>query len=147
MEFIVENENKLIEKVWKQIGPQIRPSLVVGLIGDLGAGKTTLVSMIASMVGIKEKITSPTFNIVKTYELPKDFSGIKHICHIDLYRLEKYSKTDIAEIVESIENPETLSFIEWPEMIPDISEKISIFITLKSITENKREVTINGFEN
>lgn len=96
---------------------------VILLKGDLGAGKTTLVRFIAKDLGIKEKVQSPTFNIMKIY-----LKGIKPLIHIDAYRL-KDNDVDIG-LEEYIGYEKGLTFIEWPEFITNLIPINNISISL-----------------
>ena len=64
------------------------PGMVICLIGELGSGKTAFVKGFAASLGLKEDITSPTFNIVKEYE-----DGEMPLFHMDVYRLEETDET------------------------------------------------------
>src|SRR3989344_8238961 len=88
---------KLLEKLI-QVGPR-NEATVVGLSGDLGAGKTTFTQAVARALGIRERVTSPTFVIMKIYALPRKWQGFplpkskgnpfcswKRLVHIDCYR-------------------------------------------------------------
>ncbi len=109
---------------------------VVTLSGDLGAGKTTLVSRIAKTFEVKEKVSSPTFNILKCY-----FSGILSIYHIDAYRLEDANK-DIG-LEEFIEG-DGICFIEWPMFIKEYICVDFLEIIIKNIGPTKREFTLKS---
>jgi len=88
---------------------------VVGLFGDLGAGKTAFTQAIAKELGIKRKVNSPTFVIMKKYDLKhKDF---KNLFHLDAYRLKNEKELLSLGWEEMISNPKNLVFIEWPENI------------------------------
>lgn len=91
-------------------------ALVVGLSGDLGAGKTAFTKAIAKHLGIKHKITSPTFMIMKKYPISKT-SGAKFLFHIDAYRLKNKKELLRLGWKEIINNKEHLVFIEWPENV------------------------------
>ena len=80
MNFVVESERDLIEKVWGSLKKKARAGVRIGLSGDLGAGKTTFISGIAKILGVKELVTSPTFAISKIYKtdsknLPSRFNA------------------------------------------------------------------------
>lgn len=127
----------------KEIGHKLADLLpsgsVVLLYGDLGAGKTTLVRGVAEQLGIDEKITSPTFNIMKLY-----FKGKKVLVHIDAYRLED-NKNDIG-LDEFIGTERGLTFIEWPMYISHLLPEDAIKLTIRNIGDNKREIEIEGLE-
>jgi tRNA threonylcarbamoyladenosine biosynthesis protein TsaE len=98
-----------------------RNAQVVGLYGDLGAGKTTFVKAIAKHLSIKSKINSPTFVIIKKHILKSE----KHklLFHLDAYRLEKEKELLHLGWEEIISNREHLVFIEWPEKVLKIMPK------------------------
>ncbi len=91
-------------------------ALTVGLSGHLGAGKTAFVKMVAKTLGIKESVTSPTFVIMKNYEIEQD-GDWKTLVHIDLYRLEKPEEIKTLNLEKVIEDPQNLIMIEWPEHV------------------------------
>lgn len=99
---------------------------VVGLQGELGSGKTHFVKMLGKMMGIEEHITSPTFVIMKVYNI--DFRGFKKLIHIDAYRIEKESELLRLGWQDLIKNPENLILVEWPErvegLMPEDSRRI-----------------------
>lgn len=114
---------------------------VVGLYGNLGAGKTTLTQLFANLLRIKETVLSPTFVIMKIYELENQKYKWKHLVHIDAYRLEKSSELLHLGFNKIISNSENLVLIEWPEKIADIMpEHTKIF--LKVLDENTREIEV-----
>lgn len=96
-------------------------ALVVGLYGDLGAGKTTFTQAIALGLGVTEIVASPTYVIEKIYKLNN--SPFEHFIHFDAYRLEKSAELRALGWDEIIANPKNLVVIEWPEMVADIMPK------------------------
>jgi tRNA threonylcarbamoyladenosine biosynthesis protein TsaE len=107
---------------------------VVGLKGTLGAGKTTLIKSFMHSLGIKENITSPTFNIVKTYQVEK-----LRVFHVDLYRLS--SIHEFLDLDLPLYEEDTLFFIEWSDMIPESKTKGWRFLDIEIIDEVTRKVT------
>src|SRR4030042_2839716 len=89
--------------------------IVLALEGELGGGKTTFVQGLASGLGVKEKITSPTFVIIKEYQTIKNFS----LVHIDLYRITNFSEAKTAGIEDYLGKPGKVCVIEWGEKIKD----------------------------
>lgn len=123
---------------------------VVGLFGELGAGKTTFVQNIAKNLGIKQKINSPTFVIMKRYPIGKTYGvrpgkvEFKNLYHIDAYRLEGKDIKKELEILgwnEIISNPKNLVFVEWPEILKDFmpSKYNKIFISHTKNNQRKFE--------
>lgn len=121
-----------------RLGRLLRPGDVVGLYGDLGAGKTTMVKGIASALGIDEReIVSASFTIIAEYDTIPRFS------HIDLYRIEK--KAELTELgLWDQTGGDSISVIEWAEKAEEGLPEDMIKVRLKSIGENMREITIEG---
>ncbi len=88
---------------------------IVGLSGELGAGKTAFVQEVAKALGAAQVPTSPTFVIVQTYALSK--GPFARLVHMDAYRL-KPSDTDTIGWEAYAANPENLILAEWPEHLP-----------------------------
>ncbi len=113
-------------------------ALVIGLSGDLGAGKTAFTQAIAQTLGVKEIVTSPTFIIEKIYKLHS--SEFEHLIHIDAYRLESGEELLHLGWKEIISNSKNLIFIEWPEKVADILPDVTKYIKFKFIDEDTREI-------
>ena len=117
------------EKKTKQIAGRFARQItrgVIALSGELGAGKTTFVQGFAKGLGIKEKIISPTFVLIRQHQIPKTD---KILYHIDLYRLEENQDFKKLGLEEIINNPNNLVLIEWAEKLtylPKGTIKISI---------------------
>ncbi|MGH7246290.1 MAG: tRNA (adenosine(37)-N6)-threonylcarbamoyltransferase complex ATPase subunit type 1 TsaE [Candidatus Levyibacteriota bacterium] len=91
---------------------------VVTLSGDLGSGKTTLTQGIAKGLGIKKRISSPTFIIMRTYKLPeKNLTGASFFYHVDLYRVATENDIEGLGLLELLGNKDAIVVIEWPEKI------------------------------
>jgi tRNA threonylcarbamoyladenosine biosynthesis protein TsaE len=116
---------------------------VVTLSGDLGAGKTTLTQEVSRQLGIKENVISPTFVIMKNYEIKNSDYKWKNLIHIDAYRL-----TESAELLKLgwekiLADKNNLILIEWSELVPEcIPDGGVCRVNLKHIDEQKRELEI-----
>ena len=130
---------KLGESLAKEILklPAKNGAAVLGLYGNLGGGKTTFLQGFAKGLGIKEKILSPTFVILKRFVIKKT-SG--NFYHIDCYRL-KDSK-DILELdfKKIISDPKNIVAVEWPEKIEEVLPDDMIKLNFEFISENEREI-------
>lgn len=110
---------------------------VFALVGDLGAGKTTLVSLILKNLDYPEVVSSPTFSIANIYDTnPK-------INHLDLYRLESEEEIESFEYEEYFYPESSITFIEWPAMAESYLPRNIIYIDIKTIDLNTREITIS----
>ena len=134
--YITHNQEETRE-IGHKLADLLPNGSVVLLKGDLGAGKTTLVRGVAEALGISEKITSPTFNIMKIY-----LKGKKPLVHIDAYRLEDHN-VDIG-LDEFIGIDRGLTFIEWPDYIKNLIPDNAIVITIKNIGNDQREISLEG---
>ncbi len=140
----VSNSLAETEKIARDFVSDFSPledrAFVVGLYGDLGSGKTTFTKSVASILGVEDTVTSPTFVIEKIYELTN--SEFKHLIHIDAYRLEKSEELLHLGWEKIISEKENLILIEWPEKVADIMPKHKK-IQFKALdTENTREIEI-----
>ena len=120
-------------------------AIIIGLTGNLGGGKTTFLQGFAKGLGIKDKILSPTFVIMKKFSLPviPAKAGIqisKNFYHFDCYRINKPEEILELDFKNIIKNQENIIAIEWPEKIKKVLSKEIIEIDFKFIDENKREI-------
>jgi len=120
--------------------PKENKAVVVGLYGNLGAGKTAFTKCVAEVLGIEEAVTSPTFVIEKIYELQnKNFT---HLIHIDAYRLKDGNELLKIGWEEIINDRNNLILIEWPEIVQDVMpDHIKIYLE-STKEEGSREIEI-----
>ena len=123
------DENDTLELA-QNIESEKFPNMLICLNGELGSGKTVFVKGFAASLGIKENITSPTFNIVKEYP-----NGELPLYHIDAYRLEN-EKNNIG--LQDYFQKGGVTIIEWAELIEEDLPKERLDITFKIIDENTR---------
>lgn len=93
----------------QQLSQVVQAGLVIFLVGDLGAGKTTLVRALLQALGVTGRIKSPTYTLVEIYTLQNN-----PIYHFDLYRLSSPLEWEDAGFREFV-HPQSIVFIEWPE--------------------------------
>ena len=105
--------------------------------GFLGAGKTTLTGGIANGLGVNEKISSPTFNILKCY-----FKAKIPLYHIDAYRLEEGTNKDIG--LEEFIDGDGLCVIEWPSYINELIPSNYLSINIEHVEGNVRRFKIES---
>lgn len=136
MKFIVENEKETVNKIFELLRDRLKAGFSIGLIGDLGSGKTTLVKGLLEKMGVKEPITSPTFALRKIYNLADKIK----IQHIDLYRIANSDKNP--EIEEWLEDRSYLTLVEWPENIKDCNKYFDLILFIRPTGENSREIEV-----
>ena len=134
---VIIQSAKEMQKVGKYLANEIlkeiledRKAIVIGLEGDLGSGKTTFVQGIAKGLGIKEKITSPTFVIMRKYDF---------LYHIDCYRIKSKDllELDFKEIIKQSGN---IVVIEWAERIKKVLPKDVIWMKFEYLDKDKRKI-------
>lgn len=120
--------------------PKESSATVVGLYGDLGAGKTFFTQVIAKNLGLKEDVVSPTFVIEKKYILTNQ--KFANLIHIDAYRIEDSDELLSLRWREIISDPRNLILIEWPERVLDIMPEHTKVKIKHLENESEREVEI-----
>jgi tRNA threonylcarbamoyladenosine biosynthesis protein TsaE len=117
-----------------------KSALVVALSGDLGAGKTAFTQAVGRHLGIKSKITSPTFVIIKKYTLKS--KKHKFLFHLDAYRLKNEKELLHLGWEEIINNKDHLVFIEWPENVKKAIPKGARFVNISHKKNGHRNLEL-----
>lgn len=112
---------------------------VFALSGELGAGKTIFVQGFAKGLGIKDKIISPTFVLIRQHPVS---NTKKVLYHIDLYRLEDLNDIKSLGLEEIWSNPDHIVLIEWAEKIEKALPEKTVKIMIEKINADKRLITI-----
>ncbi len=136
----VEETQTLAAELAAGLKAQINQATVLGLFGDLGAGKTAFVQGLARALGIGERVASPTFVIEKIYQIPVG-SDFGRLIHIDAYRLKGSQELIQLGFNQLIKDPRNLIIIEWPEMVADLLPDTMQPIYFKFINEHIRQIT------
>lgn len=118
-------------------------AVIIGLEGDLGGGKTTFLQGFAKGLGVKEKILSPTFVIMKKFKINhltiKQFS---HFYHIDCYRIEKPKEILGLGFKKIIFNPQNIIAVEWADRIRKVMPKDITTLKFGFIDKNARKIVV-----
>jgi len=138
-------EKKNLSYFAKDYISSLKPSkdsaTVVALSGELGVGKTAFTQEVASALGIKEKVTSPTFVIEKIYPLTHPL--FSRLIHIDAYRLSSGEELEKLGWKELLQDPQTLIFIEWPKNVSSVIPVGAKVLTFTVIDEDTRSINIH----
>lgn len=112
---------------------------VLGLSGELGAGKTAFTQSFARVLGVRESISSPTFVIARFYDIP-DTPPFRRLVHVDAYRIE--SEDELAPIGWSalLAEPTNLILVEWPEMLGKSFPSYGATLSFEVISETTRRI-------
>jgi len=133
---------------------RFRGAVILALKGNLGSGKTTFTQGFLRGLGVKKKITSPTFVIFKCYKLSplakasggRRVKNFKFVYHVDCYRIKKSQDLLILGIKEIFDNPKNIVLIEWPERISKILPKERINLKFEyGKKENERRIIISNY--
>ena len=124
--------------VGAKIAVALKPGDIIGLTGELGAGKTCMVRGMARAMGLPENIPvlSPTFTIVNSYALNPE------LLHIDCYRLSNEEELHEIGIYDLMQN--SAAVIEWYEKFPDYFRPTALKVHLLITGDNSRSITIYG---
>jgi tRNA threonylcarbamoyladenosine biosynthesis protein TsaE len=136
-------ETQALGEAW---GRAAASGLVIGLSGDLGAGKTQLAKGLARGLGFTGRVHSPTFTLVNQYE-----GGRLTLFHLDLYRLETPEQI-IAAGLEEYFHPDGVAVIEWAERW-GMSSKFKVqgskflyrAVTIEVVNETERRIAYEDF--
>jgi len=140
-ELVTFNENDTIE-LGEKIAKLLKPGDIIALEGELGTGKTVFVKGVARGLQIPEHVTSPTFNIVHSYE----GNGMT-LHHFDVYRVN--DEEELFEIgFEEYLYKGDISIIEWADLIKNMMPENTIWIKIERTDKNpdQRIITIRGLE-
>lgn len=148
----ITDENQLQEVVQKvlvklEIAQKADSPSVLALSGDLGSGKTTFTKILASELGIDEVVTSPTFVIMKRYEISGEEKALKiakqfsELFHLDAYRIEDIDEMRVLGFEEILKKPEALICIEWAERIKELLPPQTVSLQFEREGETGRKIT------
>jgi tRNA threonylcarbamoyladenosine biosynthesis protein TsaE len=116
-------------------------SVVITLTGDLGAGKTTFVQQVGEQLGVSETIVSPTFTIMKRYQVENN--RFEQLIHIDAYRIEQEDEVLPLGLPALIKEQASIVCIEWPEKIPSAIPDQAVAVSIEINQDESRTVTIS----
>lgn len=137
---VLTKSAKETKALGKKIAANLKGGAILALTGELGSGKTTFAQGLAKGLGIKQRIISPTFILVRKYDL-----GFKNFYHIDLYRLETEIEREVRNLgIEEIwDDSENIVVIEWAEKIRKMIPENATWIEFKNLGENERKIKIS----
>ncbi len=148
MVFITKNVKETQELAAKIINDLINQkhqgAMVLGLVGELGAGKTTFIQGLAKAIKIQEKVLSPTFVIMKRFKIYE--LRFKNLYHVDCYRIERANEMKELGFNEILKNPKNIVVIEWAEKIKSILPQDTTWINFEHAGEDKRKIKISNYK-
>ncbi len=154
--YLTESSRQTFE-LGKRFASKLNGGDVLLLFGELGAGKTTFVQGLAKGLGIKDRIISPTFILIRQYKIPHPTSLLKgggndrkssrqartgNLYHIDLYRIENPQDLISLGLSEIFEDPASITVIEWADRLKNFKTTKGYRIFFKHLEGNRREIKI-----
>jgi tRNA threonylcarbamoyladenosine biosynthesis protein TsaE len=122
-----------------------KKATIISLSGDFGSGKTTLTQEIGLLFGIKQKINSPTFVIMKKYKIKNQ--KFKELIHLDAYRLKDGKELVKLDWEKIAQNENNLIIIEWPEIVKSCLRglnQLKVFLKHENKDEKTRKIKIRS---
>lgn len=127
------------ENFAEKFAKQLNPHDVIAFVGGMGAGKTAFVRGLAKGLNVYGEVSSPTFALVHEY------SGEIPLYHFDMYRINDLEDLYSIGFFDYLDLDAVLA-IEWSENITDALPENTIFIEIKKISDDEREILINHKE-
>ena len=138
MDYEIESEAAM-KLFGEKLGATLNGGVVIELIGDVGAGKTTMVKGLAHSLAISEDVQSPSFTISRVYEAR---DGLE-LRHYDFYRLIEPGVMRL-ELAEAIANKRAIVIIEWAGIVEDVLPADRLTISFRSPSEVTRQLHIDA---
>lgn len=135
MEKYISNSESETGKIAAKLAKEARGN-IYALTGELGAGKTIFVQGFAKGLGIKEKIISPTFVLIRQHKIPKTK---RFLYHVDLYRIEEINDLGLKEIWS---NKNNVVLIEWAEKLKTLPKE-TVKIEIQKMGPYSRLISIS----
>lgn len=136
MEVITKSARETFD-LGKKIGSTLKGGEILAFVGGLGAGKTTFIQGLAEGIGIKNKIVSPTFILMREYD---------NFYHLDLYRLEGDIEKEVRDLglFDIWRDFKNIVAIEWAEKLEIKWPKNTKWIRFENINEDERRIKITN---
>ncbi|MEZ5040267.1 MAG: tRNA (adenosine(37)-N6)-threonylcarbamoyltransferase complex ATPase subunit type 1 TsaE [Saprospiraceae bacterium] len=114
---------------------------VMAFSGEIGAGKTTFIQAICVQLGVKERVTSPTFSLVNVYSSAGNSDREEEIFHLDLYRMKDVQEALDMGIEEYLYGDQ-YCFIEWPDIISALLPSDTLHISIELTENSHRKIVL-----
>ena len=140
MQITVKNVTELAE-VAQYLAENLPTKFCLELIGDIGAGKTTLTKALVEKLGSNDEVTSPSFAINNRYQL----SDGREVSHYDFYRLGEAGVIS-QELLEDLMNQQTCVIVEWAETVSQVLPAERLQMTITTLADGGRRLELVGFD-
>jgi tRNA threonylcarbamoyladenosine biosynthesis protein TsaE len=129
-----------LEKFAVQFWNYAGEARVFAFHGQMGAGKTTIISALCHAKGTRDVTASPTFSIINEYDYTENGEA-KKIFHIDLYRLKDEEEVMQAGVEDCVYSG-NICMVEWPEKAPELFDENTVHVFIEAVTETERSIEI-----
>ena len=136
LRYISHSERDTVEFA-RRFAQKLRPGDVIAYTGGLGMGKTAFTRGMAAGLGCRGSVTSPTFAIVNRYEGPVPLN------HFDMYRIDGFDSLYSTGFFDYLDE-RSVSAVEWSENISEYLPENTIYIDIRRIDDDTREITVTG---
>jgi tRNA threonylcarbamoyladenosine biosynthesis protein TsaE len=137
IEFISRSPEQT-RRVGMRLGAMLQTGDVIGLVGDLGSGKTTLMQGVASGWGSLDPVSSPTFVLVNVYRHAEG----GRLFHLDAYRLDSPAEAEDLDMTAMLDTGPLV--VEWAERIQQVLPPEHLWVAMTTIDENCRDLIISA---
>ena len=144
-EVYITKSSEETKKLGKKIVEKLNGRNFLAFYGNLGSGKTTFIQGLSEGLGIKRRIISPTFIIVRHYDLAGEKYGFGYFYHIDLYRTATRNDLLTIGLDEIINDKNNLIALEWAEKMEGLLPKQRIELRFEYLGQEKRKITVSYF--
>jgi tRNA threonylcarbamoyladenosine biosynthesis protein TsaE len=138
----LRSESELVDfagQAGRRLAAAKRWPLLIGLRGELGAGKTTFVRALLRGLGYEQRVPSPTYTLLEHYAV-----GELVVVHLDLYRLASEAELENLGLRDWLEKAATWVLIEWPDRAPGLARRCDLLLTLEETEPGARRVTLRA---
>ena len=126
-----------IEQAAHQFWQYLHQYRIFAFSGDMGAGKTTFIRALCSVMGVHDTVSSPTFALINEYRADDQV-----IFHMDWYRLKDTEEAIQAGIEDCLLRKDAICLIEWPEKAPELLPKPYLWVDIRSVNELERKIEV-----
>src|SRR6476469_6876104 len=132
LQFNLNQLQDMTQRFWQYVSG----AKVFAFHGEMGAGKTTVITALCRQLGVKGVIGSPTYSIINEYVYPGDDSN-RSMYHIDLYRLKNEQEVVQAGVEDCISGG-WICMVEWPDRAPGLFDNDTVHVYIKALNETDR---------
>ena len=129
---ITSSDNETI-KLGEKISKNIKPNIIIGLIGNLASGKTTFVKGFLKGLGYKYTVSSLTFTLINNYDA--NFN----VMHVDFYRekhVQRWREIGFKNLIIDTD----VVLVEWADLLPELLPEETVYIKFEHCSDNKRKI-------